>query len=138
LNEWGLLSRVPPTSLPGVAFFNLRHADFGVVLKLWKARVEQHVRTAIRKGFTSESFLLDKHGGEDDQSALQHIVMTHPRGRAFVRRYAYGEKNAFNYLGGGFIQHFIRAVRLSNEETVDKLKGYREQFFESCKAVRDR
>jgi len=113
----------------GVAFFNLRHPLMGELLSRWITSVawwQDYIGKA-----SSTDYVTRKSRMPNDQSLLQHIVKWHAKGTQFVKVYRGSHTNAFNYQGGGYVEHILRATEMTPEERLENLKQQRDYFYKT-------
>lgn len=117
----------------GVAFFNLRHPDFGGIVSRWLWRIQwvPEARMDADEGAT-ETYVSMKGATpvRDDQQMFHQLMSRHPRGPAIVKRYMGADSTLFNYGEGRYIAHLIRADNKDQEARLVELLRRKARFFE--------
>jgi len=96
----------------GVAFFNLRHREFGSVIKGWMAAIDKVASWTLERGGGTNAYVAMGQGPrvKDDQQMFQDMILKHPKGKTLVKRFFGGDDAfLFNYNKGKYVAHLIRA-----------------------------
>jgi len=96
----------------GVGFFNLRHPEFGSVIKGWTAAIDNVASWTLERGGGTDAYVAMGQGPrvKDDQQMLHDVLSKHPKGKTLVKRFFGGDDALlFNYNKGKYVAHLIRA-----------------------------
>jgi hypothetical protein len=96
----------------GVGFFNLRHPEFGSVIKGWTAAIDNVASWTLERGGGTDAYVAMGQGPrvKDDQQMLHDVLSKHPKGKTLVKRFFGGDDALlFNYNKGKYGAHLIRA-----------------------------
>ena len=123
----------------GVAFFNLRHPDFGDLIRGWVAAIDQVADSQLNRGST-ENYVAMRGGARvpDDQQMLHTVLERHPRGRRMVKRFfgdESGDTYLFNYKEGKYVAHLIREDNPDQDLRFLDLLQLKASFFEALAAM---
>ncbi|EWM30543.1 hypothetical protein Naga_100013g40 [Nannochloropsis gaditana] len=118
----------------GVAFFNLRHKEFGSLMKEWMAAVQKVAPWTLERGGGTAAYITMGQGPRvrDDQQMFHDVLSRHPMGKALVKRYYSGEDAVlFNYNDGKYVAHLTRADNLDQDARLLRLLVLKAAFFKS-------
>lgn len=116
----------------GVAFFNLKHKDFGNLMSQWVREIKWVSEKKLHGGSTENYVQMGARGApvRDDQQMFHFIMEKHPKGRQMIKRYYKDEEGSlFNYNDGKYIVHLIRADNKDQDVRFVELLQIKNRFF---------
>ncbi len=113
-----------------MAFFNLHHPEFARLISQWLWQIRWVPEAKMDKGSTETYVAMGEAPPvRDDQQMFHMIMQRHPRVREVVKRYMDEDSELFNYGGGKYVAHLIRADNKDQEARLAELLKRKCDFF---------